>query len=234
MDYNTMQESILPLLSAIPNTLLLTFSSVLLGFFIAVPLALGRLSTNKFIAKPCYAYVYFLRSTPLLVQIFLIYYGSGQFVDILEAVGLWQYFREPWFCAILALCLNTAAYVCEIIRGGIMSVPKGQWEASHALGLNKVDTFTRVIFPQAFRQALPAYGNEIIIMVKASSLASTITILEITGVAEKLISETFQPLEIFIVAGSIYLSLNFIIAQVIHLLENRLNRHLAHGATASK
>jgi len=105
-------------------------------------------------------------------------------------------------------------------------VPKGQWEAGHALGMSKLDQFRDVIFPQAIRQALPAYGNEIIIMVKASSLASTVTILEITGVAEKLIAETFQPLEIFIVAGSIYLSLNFILVQVINLTEKRLNRHV--------
>lgn len=231
MDLTTMQDSILPLLSAIPNTLMLTFVSVFLGFCLAIPFALGRLSQNKLIAQFCYAYVYFFRSTPLLVQIFLIYYGSGQFVKTLEAVGLWQFFREPWFCAILALSLNTAAYVCEIIRGGILSIPKGQWEAGQVLGLSRFDLFVQVIFPQAFRQALPAYGNEVIIMVKASSLASTITILEVTGVAEKLIAETFQPLEIFIVAGSIYLSLNFVLSQLFHMLEKRLNRYLPHGAT---
>lgn len=226
MNFELMQDSIGPLFNAIPNTLLLTFSSVFIGFFLAVPMALGRLSKNTLLAKSCYAYVYFFRSTPLLVQIFLIYYGSGQFRSIFESVGLWTYFREPWFCAILALSLNTAAYVCEIIRGGIISVPKGQWEAGQVLGLSAFDQFRFVIFPQAFRQALPAYGNEIIIMVKASSLASTITILEITGVAEKLIAETFQPLEIFIVAGSFYLALNFIITQIINASERYMNRHM--------
>jgi len=226
MDFEIMMESISPLVNAIPSTLLLTFTSVIIGFVIAVPMALGRLSETRLLSNICYGYVYFFRSTPLLVQIFLIYYGSGQFRAELETFGLWHFFKEPWFCAILALSLNTAAYVCEIIRGGIISVPKGQWEAGHALGMSKIDQFRDVIFPQAIRQALPAYGNEIIIMVKASSLASTVTILEITGVAEKLIAETFQPLEIFIVAGSIYLSLNFILVQVINLTEKRLNRHV--------
>lgn len=226
MDFQIMMESISPLVNAIPSTLLLTFTSVIIGFVIAVPMALGRLSETRILSNICYGYVYFFRSTPLLVQIFLIYYGSGQFRAELEIFGLWHFFKEPWFCAILALSLNTAAYVCEIIRGGIISVPKGQWEAGHALGMSKIDQFRDVIFPQAIRQALPAYGNEIIIMVKASSLASTVTILEITGVAEKLIAETFQPLEIFIVAGSIYLSLNFILVQVINLTEKRLNRHV--------
>ncbi len=230
MDFQLMLDSIGPLFRAIPNTLMLTVTSVMIGFVIAVPMALLRMSKSFVLSKISAGYVYFFRSTPLLVQIFLIYYGSGQFRSELEAVNLWQYFREPWFCAILTLSLNTGAYVCEIIRGGILSVAQGQWEAAQVLGLSRFDQFKDVIFPQAFRQALPAYGNEVIIMVKASSLASTITILELTGIAEKLIAETYQPLEIFIVAGSFYLMLNFIITQMISFGERRLNRHMARNS----
>lgn len=225
MDFSLMKDSLLPLIGAIPSTLILSLSSVFIGFFIAILITLGRLSPYYLLSRLCYGYVYIFRSTPLLVQIFLIYYGSGQFRHALDNIGLWSLFREPWFCAILALSLNTAAYSSEIMRGGILSVPKGVWEAAQALGLSRRSQFYDVVFPQALRQALPSYGNEIILMVKASSLASTITILEITGVAEKIITETFKPLEIFIIAGAIYLGLNFIIALVISSLERKINVH---------
>jgi octopine/nopaline transport system permease protein len=225
MDFSLMRDSLLPLFGAIPYTLILSFSSVFIGFFIAILITLGRLSPYVLICRLSYSYVYIFRSTPLLVQIFLIYYGSGQFRHALDAVGLWTFFREPWFCAILALSLNTAAYASEIIRGGILSVPKGLWEAAQALGLSRRSQFCDVVLPQAIRQALPSYGNEIILMVKSSSLVSTITILDITGVAEKIIAETFQPLEIFIIAGSIYLGLNFFVALGISSLERKLNVH---------
>jgi octopine/nopaline transport system permease protein len=157
------------------------------------------------------------------VQIFLIYYGSGQFRPFLQDLGLWVFFRDAWFCAVLALTLNTGAYTSEIIRGGIQSVPFGQLEAGRAVGMSPLQLFRRITFPIAIRQALPAYGNEIILMVKASSLASTITILEITGIAKKIIASTFQPVEVFIVAGAFYLALNFVITQAIRSTEQYLS-----------
>ena len=144
------------------------------------------------------------RGTPLLVQIFLIYYGLGQFEAIRDSF-LWTFFREPFWCAILALTLNTGAYTSEIIRGGIQSVPFAQIEAARACGMGRLLLFRRIVLPLAIRQALPAYGNEIILMVKASSLASTITLMEVTGIARGIIAKTFAPVEIFIVAGAIYL-----------------------------
>jgi octopine/nopaline transport system permease protein len=192
----------------------------------AVILAQMRLSKNLLLSKLAYAYVYVFRSTPLLVQIFLIYYGSGQFREFFESVGLWYFLREPYFCAILALTMNTAAYTSEIIRGGIQSVPWGELEAGRAVGMSGVTLFRRIVFPIAIRQALPAYGNEIILMVKSTSLASTITILEVTGIAKKIIAATFAPMEVFIIAGAIYLSMNFIVTRGILWIEVKLTPQL--------
>ena len=226
MDFELMAETFPKLIAGIPITLSLVGSSLLLGFVFAVVLAQMRLSKNFLVTKCAYAYVYVFRSTPLLVQIFLIYYGSGQFRDSLESVGLWYFFREPYFCAILALTLNTAAYTSEIIRGGIQSVPWGQLEAGRAIGMSGVTLFRRIVFPVAIRQALPAYGNEIILMVKSTSLASTITILEVTGIAKKIIAATFAPMEVFVIAGAIYLSINFIVTRGIQWVEIKLSPQL--------
>jgi octopine/nopaline transport system permease protein len=165
------------------------------------------------------------RGTPLLVQIFLIYYGLGQFEAIRDSF-LWTFFREPFWCAILAYTLNTGAYSSEIIRGGIQAVPFAQIEAARACGMGRLLMFRRIVFPIAIRQALPAYGNEIMLMVKASSLASTITLMEVTGIARSIISKSFAPVEIFIVAGAIYLFINFVVSRAIRYLEYRLSGHL--------
>jgi len=226
MNYELMIESWPKLLAAVPTTLTLAASSLFIGFFLAIGISTMRLSKNRIFSNFAYLFVYLFRSTPLLVQIFLIYYGSGQFRNFFESIGLWVFFREAWFCAILSLTLNTAAYTSEIIRGGIQSVPFGQIEAAKAVGMSKFLIFRRVVFPVAIRQALPAYGNEIILMIKATSLASTITILEITGVAKKIISATWSPIEIFIIAGIIYLAINFLITRIVQTLEIRLSPQL--------
>ena len=226
MNFEIMAEAFPKLIEGIPTTLTLVMCSLALGFVFAVILAQMRVSKKMLVSKLAYAYVYVFRSTPLLVQIFLIYYGSGQFRDSLESVGLWYFFREPYFCAILALTLNTAAYTSEIIRGGIQSVPWGQLEAGRAIGMSGVTLFRRIVFPVAIRQALPAYGNEIILMVKSTSLASTITILEVTGIAKKIIAATFAPMEVFVIAGAIYLSINFIVTRGIQWVEIKLSPQL--------
>ena len=233
MDFELMAETLPKLLGGIPVTLTLVVSSLLFGFVFAVILAKMRLSTNLLLSKLAYAYVYVFRSTPLLVQIFLIYYGSGQFRDSLEAMGLWYFLREPYFCAILALTMNTAAYTAEIIRGGILSVPWGQLEAGRAIGMSGVTLFRRIVFPVAIRQALPAYGNEIILMVKSTSLASTITLLEVTGIAKKIIATTFAPMEVFIIAGAIYLTINFIVTRGIQWIEVKLSPQLYRDRSAA-
>ncbi|MEE8285858.1 MAG: ABC transporter permease [Gammaproteobacteria bacterium] len=223
MDFEFMAETFPKLIAGVPVTLSLVGSSLVLGFVFAVILAQMRLSKNLLLSKLAYAYVYVFRSTPLLVQIFLIYYGSGQFREFFESVGLWYFLREPYFCAILALTMNTAAYTSEIIRGGIQSVPWGELEAGRAIGMSGLTLFRRIVFPIAIRQALPAYGNEIILMVKSTSLASTITILEITGIAKKIIATTYLTVEVFIIAGAIYLSINFIVTRGIRWIEVKLS-----------
>ena len=234
MDFELIAEAFPKLLGAVDETLTLAFSSVFIGFFFAIPIAVMRLSKSRALSTFAYGYVYIFRSTPLLVQLFLIYYGSGQFRPFFEQIGLWILLKEAWFCAIFALMLNTAAYTSEIIRGGIQSVPWVQLEAARSIGMSGFLLFRRIIFPVAVRQALPAYGNELMLMVKATSLASTITIIEITGTAKKIIAANYRPIEVFLIAGSIYLAINFLISRGILLTENWLNPHLRERHTEKR
>ncbi len=211
MDFAFMRDTFWTLLSGVPLTLNLAFMSVALG------------AVLDWIAR---AYVFVFRGSPLLVQIFLIYYGLGQFRPTLQAWGLWTFFRDPYWCAVLALTFNTAAYGSEIIRGGLQAVPAQQVEAARASGMSGFLLFRRIVFPIAVRQALPAYGSEIILMVKATSLASIITMMEVTGLAAKLISQSFRAVEVLVVAGLIYLVLNFIITRILMALEWWLSPHL--------
>tara|TARA_E500000318_G_scaffold109950_1_gene124167 strand:- start:7843 stop:8589 length:747 start_codon:yes stop_codon:yes gene_type:complete len=222
MDFELMVEAFPKILSGLPVTMVLAATSLFLGFFLAIVIALLRTSRFRPLAGFAYSFVYVFRGTPLLVQIFLIYYGTSQFEAVRESF-LWPVLREAWWCAILALTLNTGAYTSEIIRGGIQAVPFGQIEAAKACGMNAIMRFRRIVFPQAIRQALPAYGNEIILMIKSTSLASTITLLEMTGIARKMISQTYKPLEIFLIAAVFYLTLVFIVTRLVAFIEYRLS-----------
>lgn len=225
MDYDLMIESIPQILGGSRLTVLLVTLSLSMGFVLAIIVALLRRSKISLLVVPIKAYVFVMRGTPLLVQIFLIYYGIGQFEFVRESI-FWSILKSPFWCAIIALTLNTTAYGSEIIRGGLESVPWGEVEAARAVGMSGFRLFRRIIFPIAIRQALPAYGNEVILMVKATSLASTITIMEMTGIANTIMAENYRPLEAFIVAGSFYLLLNFIMTRLIQLIEWRLSGHL--------
>jgi His/Glu/Gln/Arg/opine family amino acid ABC transporter permease subunit len=207
-------------------TVQLTAISMLIGLVLAVPVALARLSPNPLLSWPAYGYMFYFRGTPLLVQIFLIYYGSGQFVPELRAVGLWQFFREPYFCAILTLTLNTAAYTAEILRGAIRAVPFGEVEAGRAFGMSRGLMLRRVILPKAFRLALPAYTNEVIFLFQATSLVSIITIMDLTGVGRVIIAETFRTFEVWIFVGLCYLVMSYAILYVLKRLEHHLSAHL--------
>ncbi|MGE0006663.1 MAG: ABC transporter permease [Parvibaculaceae bacterium] len=226
MDFSFFAEIAPKLLAGLPLTLQLAGLSILFGAILAFTLALARRLEIPAIDWPIRSFVALFRGTPLLVQIFLIYYGLGQFRPALQAAGLWGLFREPYWCAILALTLNTAAYGSEIIRGGLQSVPKGQVEAAQAAGMPPFLVLRRIILPVALRQALPAYGNEIILMIKGTSLASIITLMEITGIAYGIISQTYRAIEVFACAGAIYLVLNFLITRALAMVERRLSRHL--------
>ena len=222
MDTAFIVETLKLLIAGVPLTLQLAFYSIAAGAVFAVLLALMRLSGNRALDYAARGYVFVFRGTPLLVQIFLIYYGLGQFPEIRQSF-LWPFLREPYWCALLALTLNTAAYSSEIIRGGILSVPFGQIEAARACGMSRSLIFRRIVVPQGLIVALPAYGNEIILMTRSTALASVITLMEVTGIASKIISETFRAVEVFVCAGAIYLLLNFLISRAIALLERRLS-----------
>ena len=221
MRLELMYESFFKIVEGIPLTLQVVSISTILGIFLAVAVALMRISGNRLMSLPAYYFVYLIRGTPLLLQLYFVYYGLSQFEVIRESI-LWPILKEPYWCGIITLTISTGAYSSEIIRGGILSVSKNYIEASGALGLSQIKTFTLITLPITVRQALPAYGNELILMVKASSLISIVTLMEITGIARTIISKTYAPVEIFLVAGSIYLVINFIIVMFVNLAERRL------------
>ncbi len=225
MNWQLMWDSLPRMLGGLTLTLQLILAALALGAAIAFVVALLRLSGNRLVERLAAAYVFVFRGTPLLVQIFLIYYGLGQFEFVRESF-LWPFLREPMWCAILALALNTGAYTSEVLRGAILSVPQGQLEAARACGMSRALAFRRITLPVAIRQMLPAYGNEVILMVKASSLASTITLMEVTGIARRMIAQTFAVFELFIVAGAIYLLLNFVATRLIKYAEWRMTPYL--------
>ena len=212
-------------IGGLDNTLLLLVVSLPIGFVLSLIFALGRVSKNKFISKPIATYIFVIRGTPLLVQIYLIYFGLGS-IEFIRESFLWYLLREPFWCGVLALTINTVAYGSEIFRGGIQSVNKGQIESGLSLGFNKIDLLRKIIFPIALRKVLPSYGNELILMVKATSLVSLTTYMEMTGIARKIMAKTFAPVEAFIAAGLLYLFLNFLMVQFIKYLEWKYNPHL--------
>ncbi len=207
-------------------TLQITALAVAIGLVLAVGFALLRVSANPLLRWPVFAYIFYFRGTPLLVQIFLIYYGSGQFRPELEALGLWPYFREAYFCAVLALTLNTSAYTAEILRGAIQGVPHGEVEAARACGMSGLLLYRRIIMPKAFRIALPAYSNEVVFLFQATSLVSIITLMDLTGVARVIVARSFAVYELYITAGIIYLVLTYGILWVFRKVEFRLSGHL--------
>ena len=220
MDLELMINSFPKLLSAAVITLKLLSVSLIIGLFIGLFFAILRLNKNIFINRFAYGYSYVFRGTPLLVQIFIIYFGLGQ-IEYLRSTVLWVILKEPYWCAIIAFSLNTGAYTSEILRSAFQTIKPGIIEAGKSLGISNKVIFYKIQIPIAIRQSLPAYGNEIILMMKGTSLASTVTIMDLTGVAKYIISTTFKPIEVFIVAGGIYLFMTFIIHNVIKFLEKK-------------
>ncbi len=219
-------ESIPKLLAGLGVTLELLFLASLLGLGLAVILLLMRISGRWYLAVPSFIYIYFFRGTPILVQIFVIYHGLPQFEFIRNSV-FWPFLREPFGCATLALALNSGAYVSEILRGGYLGVDRGLHEAGMALGLSKRHRFFYVTTPIAIRLAIPAYSNDFISMLKATSLASTITLLDMTGVARTIVAKTFAPYEVFISAAIIYLMLTWLFQRGFGALEKRMSRYIS-------
>ena len=220
MDFDLMITSLPKLLSASVITLQLLSASLIAGMVFGLLFAILRLSKNIVINQFAYGYSYVFRGTPLLVQIFIIYFGLGQ-IEYLRSTFLWVVLKEPYWCAIIAFALNTGAYTSEILRSAFQTIKPGIIEAGKSLGISSKIIFYKIQIPIAIRQSLPAYGNEIILMMKGTSLASTVTLMDLTGVAKYIISTTFKPIEVFIVAGGIYLFMTFLIHNLIKYLERK-------------
>jgi len=220
MDINLMISIFPSLLSGAFITLKLLISSMFFGLLIGLIFAILRINKYPIINMFAYGYSYLFRGTPLLVQLYLIYYGLAN-IEFIRNSLFWVIIKEPYWCAIIAFSLNTGAYTSEILRSAFQTIKKGYLEAAHSLGVSKKITFYRIQLPIAIKQSLPAYGNEIILMLKGTSLASVITIMDLMGEARKINVITFKPFEAFITAGIIYLFMTFIIDRIIKLLEKK-------------
>lgn len=232
MNLALMIESLPALIEGTWLSLQLLMAALVFGLALAVPMAIARLEAPGPVRAVIAFYISFFRGTPLLVQIFLVYYGLSQF-DFIRESALWPFIREPWFCAVLTFALHTAAYTANILRGAIQAVPAGEIEAAHACGMSGPMAYRVIILPRAFRLALPAYANEIVSMLKATSLASTITLMELTGTANTIVARTFAPYELFVTAAAIYLVIAAILTAALRALEYRLARHQRPLATTA-
>ncbi|PMR73375.1 ABC transporter permease [Billgrantia endophytica] len=211
--------------NGVVTTTQLVFLSLLVGLVMAVPLSILRGSKHRWIKLPIYAYTYVFRGTPLLIQLYIIYYGVV-FVDGIQQTFLWPLLREAFYPALIAFTLNTAAYTTEIFHGAIKATARGEIEAARAYGMSDRMMMRRIILPSAFRRALPAYGNEVIFMLHASAIASVVTLMDITGAARFVYARYYAPFEAFLFAAAIYLCLTFAILYFFRFLERRLLAHL--------
>jgi putative lysine/arginine/ornithine/histidine/octopine transport system permease protein len=220
-DFQVIWNGMPDLLRGAVLTLKLTASILLLGAVLALPVALAKNSAQMSLRALANAYIAFFRGTPSLVQVFLLYFGAGQF-DLVKGSWLWTVLREPFWCTVIALGFNSAAYSAKTLASALAAVPQGLTDAAHALGMSRIARLVTVELPLALRTALPAYGNEVILTCKATSLASTVTLIELTGSARLLASQTFAPYEAFIGAGLVYLCINYSLMFALRLLEQRL------------
>lgn len=221
MDFSLIIESLPIYLEGLWTTTWLVISALIIGLVLAIPMAIARNSNNPVAWVPAWAFIYFFRGTPLLVQLYLIYYGMDQFFTIQGT--LWEH---AWFCALVAFVLNTGAYTSEIIRGAINGLPKGEVEAAKAYGMSPFQTYRRIVLPSALRRALPAYSNEVIFMLHGSAVAGIVTIMDLTGAARLVNSRYYAPFESFLTAGLFYMALTFIIIFCFKKAETRFLRYL--------
>lgn len=224
IDAELFRHTIVNLFEGFGLTLYIGIASIALASLVGLALALMRMSERSLAARFSFVYSTCFRGTPLLVQLFILYYGIGTLPCVRESPALWWLFSDGGRCAILAIGLNSGAYISEVLRGGLQSVPQGQIEAARACGMSSVLRFRRIVFPLAVRQALPAYSNEIVLVIKGTSLASTIAVMELTGHAKRLMNQNYAIIETFVLAGLLYLMINFFLLACVHLLERWL-RH---------
>ena len=220
MDFEAIRDSLPSYVHGAGITILLTLAALAIGMLFALPLAVLRGWPSRRVAGPVWAFTYVIRGTPLLVQLFLVYYGLAQF-DVVKRSALWPWLSSAWFCAIAAFAINTCAYTIEILHGAMRAVPAGEIEAARAMGMSRGVMLRRVVLPAALRRMLPAYGNEAILMLQATSLASTVTLLDITGAARNMNSTYYLPFEAFLTAAALYLVLTTVLVGLFHAAERR-------------
>lgn len=225
-DYNVIWDSLPLYFAGLLTTLELLGIALAFGLLAALPLGLMRVSKRPWVNMPAWLYTYVIRGTPMLVQLYLIYYGLSQFAAVRESF-LWPWLSSATFCACLAFAINTSAYTAEIIAGSLKATPAGEIEAARAMGMSKAKMYRRILLPSALRRALPQYSNEVIMMLQTTSLASSVTLVDITGAARAVNSESFLPFEAFITAGVFYLCLTFILVRLFKLAERRWLGYLA-------
>jgi len=225
-DYTVIQANLPLYLAGMLETLKLLAISLLLGLLAALPLGLMRVSRRPWVNALAWTYTYVIRGTPMLVQLFLIYYGLAQFAAVRESV-LWPWLSNATFCACLAFAINTSAYTAEIIAGSLRATPHGEIEAARAMGMSRALMYRRILLPSAMRRALPQYSNEVIMMLQTTSLASIVTLMDITGAARTVTAQYYLPFEAYITAGAIYLALTFILVRLFKLAERRWLGYLA-------
>lgn len=226
LDFGLIKKFIPEFFSGFLLTVELLLLAIILGFILAMTLALMKMSSTRIINISARGVIYFFRGTPLLVQIYLLYYGAGQFDWIKENAILWYFLESPYFCALLALVFNNGAYAAEIIHHAMVTTDRGEVEAAKAYGMSYFQSLAYIIIPSALRRSIPAYTNEVIFMLHATSLASVITLLDITGIARKLYARHYAPFEAFLTAALFYLVLSVLINILAGRLEKRFNRHL--------
>jgi len=225
-DYNVVLESLPLYLGGVLVTLKLLLIALGVGLLAAVPLAMMRVSRQAAVNFPAWLYTYVIRGTPMLVQLYLLYYGLAQFEAVRESF-LWSYLSDATFCACLAFAINTSAYSAEILAGSLKATPHGEIEAAKAMGMSRAKLYRRILLPSALRRALPQYSNEVIMMLHTTSLASVVTLIDITGAAKTVNSQYYLPFEAYITAGVFYLCLTFILVRLFKLAERRWLAYLA-------
>lgn len=225
IDWSLVAESLPAYWRGLQVSLLLMAICVSASFVLSVPLAIARVSPNPWLSKPVFLYTYVLRGTPLLVQLYMIYFGLAQFEWLRESAA-WPLFRNAWFCAWLAFALNSTAYTTEILAGALRQTPAGELEAARSLGMTTGAIYRRILLPGALRRALPQYGNELVMVMHATSIASAVTIVELTRTARDVYYNSLMPLEAFGMVAMFYFAITFTLVGIVKLLERRFMKHL--------
>ncbi|WP_310741129.1 ABC transporter permease [Ideonella aquatica] len=220
LDWDVIAASLPLYVNGAVVTVQLLLLALVLGLAAALPLAMLRSLSNPWLSKPVWLYTYVIRGTPMLVQLFLLYYGLAQF-EWVRQTAAWPLLSSAWFCAIAAFAINTCAYTTEILHGAMKAVPAGEVEAARALGMGRWLTLRRIVLPQAFRRALPAYGNEVVLMLHGTSLASVVTIADLTGAAREVNSVHYLPFEAFLTAAVFYLAITAVLVTIFRAAERR-------------